>query len=94
MTKAQKDTLRAVYPDLEDLVNECLTDAPILEINGTVYGPHTDAMIANQACVHLGYTKMANRILGSLKRQDKSSGKTRTRSLATSISEIPKDFKP
>lgn len=88
MTKEDKDALRSVMPVLEKLINECLEDAPILDFEKVIDGPHTEAMLAHRACVLAGFMKFGNLMQKKLQITRKQV-KPRVKSLARTEADLP-----
>tara|TARA_R110002020_G_scaffold197900_1_gene398990 strand:- start:4636 stop:4905 length:270 start_codon:yes stop_codon:yes gene_type:complete len=89
MTKEDKDALRAVAPAIERLIDECLREAPVADINKTLDGVHTNDMLAHTASVMSGFLRLATMIQTKLQ-ITRVPAKPRARGLINDVSEIPK----
>ncbi len=92
MTKEDRDALRKVAPAISRMLDELIEKSPSLELKKVLDGVHTDTMVANHACVNLGYMELVQNIHSFLRISGKAP-RPGTRKLATRLDDIPKDFK-
>tara|TARA_R110000744_G_scaffold306164_1_gene414491 strand:- start:145 stop:423 length:279 start_codon:yes stop_codon:yes gene_type:complete len=90
MTKDDKDALRAVAPALERLLDECLREAPVADINKTLDGVHTNDMLAHTASVMSGFLRLATMIQTKLQITRQPARPKATRAMVNHAREIPK----
>ena len=91
MTQGDRDTLRGVHVELQNLVDEILAEAPLKEAKEVVSGVHDDSTLAHCASITVGYIGFAQAIKRILSLPGTRST-VGVNVLARSVADIPKSF--
>jgi hypothetical protein len=88
MTQNEYDTLRKVAPAIESLINDCLSEAPAMDLKKILDGVHTDSMIAHHASIEVGFIEFAKKIQKKLRLPSKKTS-PKIRGIVHNVKDIP-----